>query len=93
MKFKENDILYYVCPISFIIEKVQIEYAVKENNILYYIDISGAYLPEQYLHKNLNDAKGQCLEILNNFYKLIFAEIQRANPELEKYEDLLEEDE
>lgn len=90
MKFKENDILYYVCPISFIIEKIKVEYAVKEADRIYYIDISGAYFAEECLHKCLKDAKHQALDILNSFYELIFADIQKANPTLHFYE--IEED-
>lgn len=70
MKYKTSDILYYVCPFVFIIEKVKISLAVKEeDNRIYYIDHSGAYLEENDLFDNLKEARMDALQKLRKFYE------------------------
>lgn len=71
MKFKENDILYYVYPfptLGAMIEKVQVSMCVVEMDGLYYIDQTGAYLKEEDLFHTLDQAKQNAFDKLNNFY-------------------------
>lgn len=68
MKYAENEILYYVCPFSFIIELVKIEIGLKEIDGLYYIDESGAYLKEENLFRDISDAQEHAFKLLTKFY-------------------------
>lgn len=81
-KFKSGDILFYICPFTFIIEKVQIDFLSKEEDgIIYYIESTGAYLQEQDLTNNLEEAKHMALNRLNKFYTLKLNEITNtSNP-------------
>lgn len=68
MKYEAGDILYYVNPFVFIIEKVQVEFAYKEEDgTLYYIDCTGAYLREEELFDNLKEAQKDALNRLDKF--------------------------
>lgn len=68
MKYEAGDILYYVNPFVFVIEKVQIEYSYKEyDGTLYYIDETGAYLREEELFRTWGDAQKHALELLEKF--------------------------
>ena len=84
-EFKSGDILYYVNPFIFIIDKVLIEFIDQEysQENIYYIDHSGAYLLECHLFNNLSDAKNHAQEMLDKFYIEHTKLIQRANPQLE----------
>lgn len=68
MKFKEKDILFYVSPCVFTIEKIQVSMGIKEMGDLYYIDHTGAYLKEEDLFYDLTEAKGRSMSLLNTFY-------------------------
>ena len=68
MKFKETDILYYICPFTFTIELIKVSIAVKENKDLYYIDQSGAYLREDTLHDNIFSAQESAYKQLSQFF-------------------------
>lgn len=68
MKFKDNDILYYVCPHGFTIELIKVEMAVREGKLLYYIDESGAYLREENLHDNIFSAQESAYKQLSKFF-------------------------
>ena len=83
-EFKSGDILYYVNPFIFIIDKVLIEFAEPEdaNGNIFYIDHSGAYLLEESLFMTLDGAKARAQEMLDKFYIDHTHIIQRANPEL-----------
>ena len=67
-EFKSGDILYYVNPFIFIIDKVLIEFIDQEysQENIYYIDHSGAYLLENHLFSNLTDAKNHAQEMLDH---------------------------
>lgn len=84
MKYKPGDILYYVNPFVFIIDKVLIEFyePKDENGNTYYVDHSGAYLLEESLFKDLTDAKNHAQAMLDKFYIEHTHMIQRADPEL-----------
>ena len=84
-EFKSGDILYYVNPFIFIIDKVLIEFIDQEysQENIYYIDHSGAYLLERNLFETLEGAKNQAQEMLDKFYIDHTKMIQRANPQLE----------
>lgn len=83
MKYKCGDILYYVSPFVFIIDKVIIQFIDHENDQTYYIDNVGAYLSERDLFENLEDAKGQCLIRLQEFYENKKREIFKSAPEID----------
>jgi len=68
MKYNSGDILYFVNPFVFTIDKVKIEMGVLEEGELFYIDNIGAYLKEEDLFVNLKDAQKYALENLNKFY-------------------------
>ena len=79
MKFKENDILYYTCPFTFIIELIKVTIAVKEGNYLYYISEDGAYLREENLHDNIYSAKEYAYKQLVKFFDKKTQEILHYN--------------
>lgn len=80
MKFKENDILYYVCPFIFSIEIIKITMGLREGGVLYYIDETGAYLKEDDLFKTLNGAKDNAFKKLTAFYYQKTYEIIHVDP-------------
>ncbi len=80
MKFKENEILYYVCPFLFTIELIKVEMAVKEEKYLYYIDETGAYLKEENLHDNIFSAQEYAYNQLTKFFDKKTKEILNSNP-------------
>ena len=68
MKFNSGDILYYICPFIFTIEKVKIDMVVKEaDGTFYYIDQTGAYLHEGDLFVKLKEAQMDANNKLNKF--------------------------
>ena len=85
MKFNTPCTLYYVCPYTFIIEKLKIDMAVNELDKLFYIDDSGAYLPEHDLFDNLKDAKYEAFKRLEKFYLEKTIEITHANPKYQEW--------
>lgn len=87
--YKAGDILYYVNPFVFIIDKVLIEFIDNDNDYgqLFYIDHSGAYLQEDNLSTTLSDAKGKAMLMLEAFYNKKQHEIWNAKPELEIQEN------
>lgn len=89
MKFKENDILFYVCPFAFGIEKVHISMGVIEGDTIYYIDQTGGYLREEFLFYNFNDAKLKALNLLYNFSierQISIGNIKEENLKIEELE-------
>lgn len=89
MKYKPGDILYYINPFVYVIDKVLIEFIDDENEFgqLFYVDHSGAYLQEDNLFYELSDAKGQAMLMLQSFYDKKQKEIWNTNPELEIEQD------
>lgn len=88
-EFKPGDILYYVNPFVFIIDKVLIEF-VEEADVnfnIYYIDHSGAYLLQEHLFQTLDGAKARAYEMLEKFYIQHKHNIHVSNPELEIQEN------
>lgn len=79
MKYQEGDILYYVNPFVFEIDKVKIEMALNENGELFYIDDVGAYLKEYDLFRNLEEAKIEALTRLNKFYREVQTKITKTS--------------
>lgn len=81
MKYEAGDILYYVCPFVFTIEKVKIDYAYKEEDgTIYYIESSGGYLYEYDLFNNLEDARNNALKKLEDFFRTKNNEIMNSKP-------------
>ena len=87
MKFKPGDILYYVNPFVFTIEKVMIQIPFVEFDKQYYIDNVGASLAEWDLFEDLPAAKGHAMMFLNKFIEKSQHQIWNANPELQLEED------
>ena len=85
MKFKDDDILYYVCPRMFTIELVKVSMAVKEGKDLYYIDQTGAYLREENLHDNIFSAQESAYKQLAEFFEKKTNEILYKIPKEIKY--------
>ena len=81
MKFKDNDILYYVYPFTYTIELVKVTMAVKEGRFLYYIDEVGAYLLEDQLYDNIFSAQEGAYKQLSEFFKKKTFEILNSNPQ------------
>lgn len=75
MKFSTPCYLYFVCPFTFTIDLISIDYGYKENNIIYYITSEGAYLKEEDLFPNLEEAKGRAFTNLRHFYSNKLQEI------------------
>lgn len=85
MKYSSGDLLYYVCPFIFTIERVRIDMAVKENdNSLYYIDHIGAYLREEDLFINYAEAQRDALNKLEKFIHGCRYRILNNVPQLEE---------
>lgn len=84
-EFKLGDILFYINPFVFIIDKILIEFIEEPdvNGNIYYIDHSGAYLLEEHLFITLEGAKNRAQEMLDKFYKEHTQIIKNSNPELE----------
>lgn len=84
-EFKVKEVLYYVNPFVFIIDKVFIEFIDEEdaNQNIYYIDHSGAYLLEEHLFRTLDGAKARAEEMLEKFYIQHKHNIHVSNPELD----------
>ncbi|MEK6880102.1 MAG: hypothetical protein AABY22_10860 [Nanoarchaeota archaeon] len=80
MKYKSGDHLLYVNPFVFTIDKVNIEYAYKDDYGLVYIDCSGAYLAEDDLFLSLEEAREHALIKLEYFYQQKYQEIVTQNP-------------
>lgn len=86
--YKPGDILYYVNPFVFVIDKVLIEFVDEvQNGERYYVDHSGAYLTESSLSPDLLEAKLIAQARLQAFYVQKDQEIKSANPELDITED------
>ena len=83
MKFKEGQYLYYVNPFVFTIEKVLIQMVVKEEYGLFYIDDVGAYLKEEDLFEDLNEAKCDAFIKLRSFSNKKIIEIKNSNPQFD----------
>lgn len=84
MKFKEGDVLYYVCPVSFVLIKVKVTIAVKEKDGLYYIEETGAYLPEDCLFLDLKKAKKHAIKNVKLFAKNYCKKINALDPDFER---------
>lgn len=85
MKYKNNDILYYVSAFIFAIEVVRIDMAYKEEDgTLYYIDSSGAYLTESDLFDDFKEAQVDALNKLNKFYHENRYHILNNKPKMDK---------
>jgi hypothetical protein len=88
MKFKEDDILYYINPVVFNIELVKIDMAYIEGEELYYIDSTNAYLREPDLFEDLKDAQRESLKRLEKYCCEMRYRILNDKPEF--HEGILE---
>lgn len=87
MNFNPPCILYWVDPFIFSIEKVFVDFPYKEEDgTIYYIEKSGAYLQEFDLFEDLNEARGEAIKRLNDFYGTKMEEIMYTNPKLEDFD-------
>lgn len=84
-QFKPGDVLYYVNPFVYIIDKILVEFVENEdvNGNIYYIDHSGAYLLEEHLFVTLSFAKIRARQMLDKFYIEHTKIITSAEPELD----------
>lgn len=79
MKFSAGQELYYVCPFIFTIDKVKVDYGLREDDgKIYYIESTGAYLREEDLFDNLNEAKINAKNKLDDFYVFVLHEIMNS---------------
>lgn len=83
-KFKTSDILYYVNPFVYHIEKVLIQFIEDSDptDHIYYVDNDGAYLAEWDLFYTLDEAKKHAQAGLDKFYAEHTKMISMANPSL-----------
>ena len=83
-KFEIGEVCYYVSPIGLFIDLVKLEFRddTLESGIVYFVDNSGAYLPEHDLVKTLPEAKKRGLEYLKRFAREKEVEIKNSNPTL-----------
>lgn len=84
MSLKLEKEYYYVCPSVFTIEKVFLEFddgLHPEEGIHYYVERSGAYLPEDCIFSDLAEARADAFRRLNEFYGKKVIEIIRYVPE------------
>lgn len=86
-KFKSGDILYYVNPFVYTIEKIMVCFLDTNNGHQYYVEHEGALLAEWDLFLDLTEAKNHAQALLDKFYLEHTKLIQRANPELEIQEN------
>lgn len=88
-KFEIGEVCYYVSPIGLYIDLVKLEFRDEEieAGIVYWIDHSGAYLPEHDLVKTLPEAKVLAQLYLERFYLQKTTEIRHSNPTLNFEED------
>lgn len=86
-KYRAGDILYYVNPMMFFIEAVQIQTVQGEDdwnpNLFYYTETKGAILEEGDLFESLSAAKTHAITRLDKFYFEMKRRIEMANPPLE----------
>lgn len=81
MEFQAGDVVYYVNPFIFNIDKVLISFPKEENGHQYYVETQGAILPEWDLFYELPDAKAHALQLLQKFYDETQMRIWNANPQ------------
>ena len=83
-KFEIGEVCYYVSPIGLFIDLVKLEFrdTTIEEGLVYFIDHSGAYLPEHDLVKTLPEAKILAQIYLERFYLQKTTEIRHSNPTL-----------
>jgi len=84
MKYSEGDILYYVNPVVFFIDKVKIEMGILENNEIFYIDQVGAWLREEDLFTDLIEARTEAIEKLEQFSCDMRWRILNDNPKIDE---------
>ena len=85
MKFSSDDILYYVCPFIFTIDKIKVNIGVRENDgVIYYIDQIGAYLREEDLFEDLEEARQYAIGKLIKFYDEKYLEILNNKPKFDE---------
>lgn len=86
-RFKAGEVCYYVNPFGHNIDKVLLE--IQDDNIedgkIYFIEASGALLPEWDLAKTLDEARLKCHQYLDRFYFTKINEINMCNPELDTF--------
>lgn len=85
-KYKPGDVVFWICPITFTIEKIKIEfcdYYDDNKEKPYYIDADGAYLYEFEMKDTLEDAKDLAYQGLVKMYFEKVRLIQNSNPKLE----------
>lgn len=90
MKFNVGDILYYINPFVFTIEKVKIDFIHSfEDGTIGYVEQTGAYLAEEDLLDNLQEATNKAIAMLNKFYQKRYDNLmQRNDPEIFMEDDL-----
>ena len=75
MKFKLNQYLYYVCPYVFTIEVVFISFSDVIDEVVHYVEETGAYLAEDCLALTLQESRDLAVRKLNAFYDKKIKEI------------------
>ena len=83
MLYREGQILYYVNPCVFYIDLVKVDMAIKEPDRIYYIDSTGAYLAEDDLFEDLDEAKAWAMQYLDKFYVQMKHNIKTNKPKFE----------
>lgn len=86
MKFKEGDIVYYVNPFVFDIELIKLDFLYKDENGIYWIDSTGAYIAENDVSTTLEEAKEKAIKYLDRFCKQKTLEIYYSNPKMENHD-------
>lgn len=79
-----GDELFYVCPFTFTIERVKIEFVYEfDDGEIGYVEQTGAYLREVDLCEKIEDAKELAYQRLDAFYAAKSEEIYYCdNPEM-----------
>ena len=81
-KFRENDLVFYLNPFSFHIDKVVLEfYEELEQGVPGWIDSTYAYLNEDDLFNDFEAAKRECVRRFNEFYMRRMREIVSVEEE------------
>jgi len=83
MKFNIGDVVYYVSPFVFTIERVKIDFMHEE----YYCDETYAMFLEADLFETLEEAVFHSIKLLNDFYNKKMAELHTINEPPFTYED------
>jgi hypothetical protein len=78
MKFNIADILYYVNPFVFTIEKIRVVDISYDQGVLFYIEEGNGYLREEDLFDNVEEAVNEAIHGLNAFYNKRIQELTQG---------------